>query len=302
MRCQQCDFYFCWQCGGPGLECRSFLCTRTNKLWTEEADDESESHKSLLSLVSSYREYRSSEARIKQLSKMTTQSGDGTNEYDMMMCSLELQLQRTKLWLLGYHVVHKLKVTENGSKDKSKTDPLVRLDLILHAISLRALAISRRDHAEGTSIELDRPFLDDDEICAVMGVESRGKKRNTERPSTSSFESLIADMELLELCKMNHASLVSSSKKAIKGAVQYMVSMTEKKGRQRCRRKKGTETRSVSGKDESNKSSKGVPPWKLGLIKADGLEEERKKSWKRSKGRVNSRRIHELQFNEDILW
>ena len=29
MRCQQCSWYFCWECGGPGSVCTSFKCLRS---------------------------------------------------------------------------------------------------------------------------------------------------------------------------------------------------------------------------------------------------------------------------------
>lgn len=305
MRCQRCQCYFCFQCGGEGQLCMAFYCQNTPKHWHEDADEGS--CNGLTNLVDKFGAYRTTNAKLTYLIQTLANKSAKSPTVDQQ---LEIQCHQVLLWIHSSSVSRmmttnskNITVTTSNSKNIIGTISL-QLELILHALSLRSLM-------QQASIKPSERGL-----VAVLGLrqkermsycKQKAKERREQRgKEDNAFKELFVDQELIDLCKMDASGFAQKVKEAIHEGIQSLRPPAAHNTRRRCKNNNNKETAMAP---LNQKQSRSNNPWRKGLRlnhisdeRADWSDDgnrsnKRSDRWKKNKTQVVTRRAIALGLN-----
>jgi IBR domain, a half RING-finger domain len=304
--CSKCTYYFCWQCGGPGSECMSYLCKNSVKFWHQEPDDKESDFDKLASKVMIYRSYRSSFDRLRRLDvKMKSLCCDTEKDCDdpirTRQLVLERQILQAMLWLRSYFL-HNFDCEPSGDLSR----PWKQLELIDHAHLLRT-HISLNNE----SCAADGSFTQK-QVAKAMGVvfDKKGKKIaqrhkksieiKHQQPTTKpSFAEIIADKELQALTILPEESFCRAAREAIDAAVNFLSvqSSAKTKAAQRRPRRNVASEQTIGCAELNKRKDRARDPWKNGMRVADSGSPSEAAGTVRWSGkeRVRVRRDHALE-------
>ena len=292
MRCQQCEYYFCFVCGGDGNLCWAFTCMNNQNGLSQNAGyDES----GLAKVVGTYHAYRSISAKQATLIQRL-RTDVKTSTYEV----LELQCNQVLLWI-HTNSVSRMIASDCKNLEVSST---LQLELILLAIKLRT----------NMPQTLPKPGQVQKHIAALTLTPTKGQSHRKEKGKLSHdqdennddvFARLFADQELADLCTMDDCHFALKAKEAIQKACQSLLPQAPTSIRRRRHRKQNPMI-----VDPLNvKQRRPNDPWRNGFRTIDSGDEGStysetnnrseisKLRWKKSKARVSSRRAFVLETN-----
>ena len=222
VRCIQCQYYFCWMCGGLGNECMAYSCTKPTKYWDKDRDYDEGNRGGMANIVHQYRAYLQTEAQLNYLRRVF--------QIDCDIEVLKMQIQQVILWMHAANLI--------GVINKSSgivVSPLQNLELLVHALSLRQVMKDRQ------IMDSDASSFGLDEVVSAMGVQpkqlSKRKQQAKEKYETTRkaqqdrfssggstlFHSLIADQYLADLCTMSDLDFGRKAKFFIQEGIQSLL-------------------------------------------------------------------------------
>jgi len=118
MNCQQCRYYFCWECGGPGALCSSYSCKGNNRDWHETTLPDAANGTSANSTENGVAAHAAIMGYRSRLRKATMQLKRNKGEPEVMEClGLLVQLTTAARHLyLRTWVGHEHKMPRHDSK------------------------------------------------------------------------------------------------------------------------------------------------------------------------------------------
>jgi hypothetical protein len=100
VRCQKCQYYFCWQCGGFGNDCMAYFCDKAKRASHESLDFDSSEYQRMEKLLEHFRDYRLSAVRLNSLQKILC-NWDSKQKPIPQFLSLSSQVEQVMLWMHG---------------------------------------------------------------------------------------------------------------------------------------------------------------------------------------------------------
>ena len=201
--CSQCQYYFCWECGGLGYECLAYSCKNMSNYWDKDRDYDQNNQQGMAILVKQYRAYRQTEGRLNWL-RRPLMGNQQCNDSTMV---LEIQLLQVILWQYSARFVNTM-----AKSSVQLVSPLQDLELLgVHSLLLRTMMQSHCIKYNNT--ETFRTI----ELASVVGVQNnkelrKRKQQAKEKMEASrmihddcSFHKLIADQNISELCTMSNS-------------------------------------------------------------------------------------------------
>ncbi len=155
MRCSKCDYYFCWICGGPGSDCRSFQCQKTGILtWGKEDnasyDDRNIRIKNQMTLIKNL--YRS----VQKVEALSKNNVDGFHSKDRRL-ALEFKLRNLIMWMYGIALDKSVYGVDIGNKKgPNMMDEIKSLELMVNYLdgnpnSMKSTIIAQGSYANHSS-------------------------------------------------------------------------------------------------------------------------------------------------------
>ena len=129
VRCQRCQYYFCWQCGGFGNDCMAYFCDKANRAAHESPVFDFSEYQRMGKLLEHFRDYRLSNQRLTSLQKIVC-SWDHQKPIPQFL-SLTSQVEQVMLWLHGCHAAPR--ATKSLEMD-SGCPPLTALQAVNDAL------------------------------------------------------------------------------------------------------------------------------------------------------------------------
>jgi hypothetical protein len=308
VRCIQCQYYFCWMCGGLGNECMAYSCTKPTKYWDKDRDYDEGNQGGMAHLVHQYRAYRQTEAQLIYLRRVF--------QVDRDVAVLEMQLQQVILWKHAANLI--------SAMNKSSgivVSSLQNLELLVHALSLRQVMRGRRiKPSDANTFGLD-------EVASAMGVQpkqlSKRKQQAKEKYETmrkaqqecfsssgnTLFHKLIVDQDLTDLCTMSDLEFGRKAKIFIQKGIQSLLPNTPPavlSHKNPSRRTKKTQQKPEDIDQPLNAHfRRSHRSWKSVQLLSDSSDEDswsddenrskkRRLGWKKTKKAVQSRRLQTL--------
>lgn len=282
MRCQQCEYYFCFVCGGDGHQCWAFTCLNSqNRLHQNAGYDEN----GLDKVVGTYHAYRSISAKLVTLiQRLRTEAKIATYE------DLELQCNQILLWM---HTNSVSRMIASDSKNIEVSSTL-QLELILLAIKLRGDMQQTRPKPGQVQKHISAQTLTPTKRLSHRKQKDKESKDQNENVD-NVFVALVADQELADLCEMDDFHFALKAKEAIQKACQSLLPQAPISARRRKHRRH----KPMMVDPLNVKQKRPNDPWRNGFQTIDSgnerstFSESNNRSetrWKKSKARVSSRR------------
>ena len=298
MRCQQCQFYFCFECGGEGHLCFAYECKNVKsdeRYWFDDAAYNGDRYTHLTTLASRYRAYRFTNEKLAAMIQEVGEDGIPANT------SWWLEIQCTVL-LSWMHLHYLSRMTDSVAEDIDRKATL-QLELILHAIFLRSIKDQARHKPSHAALfgVLDLARHEKSRHCKAKAAKNRvcDKKENNE------FESIFVDQELSDLLMMSDSRFSREATEAIRRGIQTFAEQPPCTIR---RRWKADEVDTRLHAPLNEKKSRSNAPWRTarrhdtsadeGIERSNDDAGSKKRSgrWKASRTRASARRAVALDL------
>ena len=244
MRCQQCNNYFCWQCGGPGANCRSFSCSREGGGGEWHTERQNEGLKSARAPASSFSycmsaaaSARSRRARfLRQAAEEEEADEEEAGGVDAAAAAditfvVRLILLRLALGWTG--------VRQGGEKvwkasASALKDSLQRLEMILHARTERRPASKKQNTPKAAKTQTPRAIQAQKQRIAKQVARSQewslGPSSEEEgNHQISALAAILTDRELADLLELPPAAFRAAAFRAVTEAVLLLAGVVPRK-------------------------------------------------------------------------
>jgi hypothetical protein len=218
MRCQQCNNYFCWQCGGPGGACNSFQCTSGRGERLKHKDYKYNLSSVRGALLHNVMGTAASFAQQRAMFLRQAEAGNREEEEVGLDAAAAADIFFVIRLVLMRHAL------QSSSGDKSVTAALKaliqRLELILHARTERKhskFRAGRRFGRAPTPREIQKKEQIEERKRA--GLALRGAASVAMEATRDELEAILADRELAELLEMSPDNFRAAAVKAVNEAV-----------------------------------------------------------------------------------
>ena len=310
--CQRCTYYFCWQCGGPGNDCQSFYCAKTNNMWHQMSSDSDygeNRYDSLSSLVRKYRDYRQAESRLTYLRKSISKLSEKDilarrNPIRYASMVVEQQIQQVIVWLLGV-LVHKENLDERSCEE------LQRLRLAIQAIEIRLEIREKRLVSSNSSSGDSLPLEDVENALKRRGGtnsnrprDRRKQERQRQRLEQNGFSALMAGFDLKEMCCLSEEKFHRVCQNHMKEALLSLRREQQESPAKYCSRRRRRHQQRNYQACPLNQKKTSTAPWQQGLKRHDegsseSKQDDEKVAWKKGKTRVKTQRYQCLDSSND---
>lgn len=311
MRCNHCQYYFCWMCGGYGNDCNAYTCSNpADKDWWKRDSDipsaiksienDADRYKSHLRDLSNYRATERTMISLKRLLHHATDSNEANAQLVLDALQIQEIIVMARRWKLFYQESNKY------NKCRKIDDLLNDLDALATEYAER---LGQKHHKHLRSSRPTRHLKKLREAAA----ETKADVASFE--SEREFQTLVRQVEQPEMTKMETKQLHQTL--SLKTTRRTLAFLLQPKQQHRLKKKgktvdkdEGGVTLTIKENDSPDTSLKTEPlnermkRTKHGWQVADGevntnefmcaVSTETVLPWKKTKARINRQRRHDL--------
>lgn len=303
MRCNHCQYYFCWMCGGYGNDCNAYRCFNpADKDWWKKdsnipseinsIENDADRYKSHLHDLSVY---RATERNMNVLQRLF-KGGEESTAVDDEVISDALQVQYVMIMTRRWKLYHQ----ESNKYQKCK-----RIDLLLS--DLDALATVYWERLGRQHKQLVRsPARHLKQLKAAAAAAEKG-------PEADTFDAIVRKEERKDMSRLKSKSLHARSLEVTRRMLSFLLQNVE--GADKKKSKSTVEGVAEEFMDNSSQTAPIIEPLNVrekrinhGWKKSDDEDNESSnndnqnstdvRSWKKTKERTNRQRRHHL--GEDL--
>jgi len=300
MRCTQCQYYFCWECGGSGSSCMAYECAKVGGVWANQVK-QNRKETAISPTEEFFGRLKIAEAKLRSFEEKQFQHAS-TFPSELV---IERQLYQVLVWLytIALERVTKADVSQNAPDEFQGVRD--QIEVVIHTLSLRHTATSlnvspvsvitnsRKETSNKTNMEFG--IRSDPLFHPSIGGKQHSKRKmqslKAKENRVDGYRKMIVDKSFGDLCSQTDSQFKTSTRKAIFNAIREIKqSLESKQVDSKKKSERAGENNELDGLMRKNNLKGKQPakhPWSMGMTidKSKGcgarnVGEVRKTFWK----------------------